>query len=578
MSNQPALRDAELYSGLTTGLVNAVSPESQASRADARVRRDKSMQELQRVKAMKPTEADLATAADTQTLQLQAAQQQANQAVNGLVKQSSMEAFRRYDGDNFDTRHINVMLNDTKKAGKQLYGNLARVDKISEVDRKLIEQAGLNPELLINDPEMAGSYVKATAADGTTSIRSVDYLKAVSGYTDYASAEELTRQTRAKQLESLAMAGGGSTEIERTAYNLTIGSGLKSGTPEFAAKLGQEKERLTRLGGRRSGPRDNAAEREARRVIELAGFTQGSPEYEAQFQTEYERIVGRKTTAGTEGEREAERATQEAIDDGDARPYEEIYNEQFDNITTRKARTSGQKELEAATGAQDQLDKLAGGDFFAEEADFTSPRVRARMETHISAIEQGMDAKLSEADKKSLRTINELTRLGGEAGQLTDEQTGLIDRVFRSVSKYVSNNVEGVAAEAAYAGYRNTIRHALFGSVLTAGEQKSFVEQFGSLGQQAGPILVQLRSSLEQVRSNYETLVATNNPYVVQYRTGKTSDELFDVMEAIDERIDMIDNFKNSNTAVTQPAQGRVAPTLDPAYRAKMDAIYNKGS
>lgn len=545
------LANAVQGAGVATGAQKGFSAEREASRATARANKEVMDQKLRATKATRMTESDLQTVAETQSLEIQAALQKQQQLVRQNNKVRTFDAFDRYDNGGYETRHLNTMFTDLAKNGSKMFGDIARADKITEQDRELINNQGLlNAEEIINDPDVNASYVKTTTKDGKVEIRSLDDLKGATGYNDYASEKELARQKRETEITLMKSLGYATNELSREAFRRAaeeVRPDVDRNSPEFQEAYTKHYDALnakSRVGRRGTGNGPNGEnltekEAEAARRVGMQGLNPGEEGYDAAF------------------------------------------SEAMSDINTEYSRPSTQRNLEAADEARVALDDM---DFFDME-DTTNLKDRAKIERHINKIEQSAGVEMTTADKATLERINELTHLGSAAGELTDDQTGLIDRVFRGVSKYISDNTEGVAQEAAYAGYRNVVRNALYGSVLTTNESKAFVEQFGSLGQQRGPILAQLSMSLQQLKSNYETLVATNDPYVIKHRTGKTSAELYDTINALDERIDMIGGVMSGKPVpspdVNRPSQASTQAqaqdtVLTPDKRAQLDAIYGK--
>ena len=134
---------------------------------------------------------------------------------------------------------------------------------------------------------------------------------------------------------------------------------------------------------------------------------------------------------------------------------------------------------------------------------------------------------------------------------LTSEVTGLFDTWFRDLKKYVTDDVAEVdkqAAASAYGAFRNTVRHALFGSALTDGEIKAFNEAFGTLKQSYPAVVTQFKTALQQTRSKLNTISQLNNPYLAHYYLGKSADELDVVIGRLDERIEYMSKLQRQDT------------------------------
>ena len=138
---------------------------------------------------------------------------------------------------------------------------------------------------------------------------------------------------------------------------------------------------------------------------------------------------------------------------------------------------------------------------------------------------------------------------------LTPEVTGALDTTLRNVKNYISDStdsVDSVAAQSAYGAYRNTIRHALFGSALTETEVTAFNEAFGTLKQKYPAVLTQFKTSIMQLKSKLQTVADTNNPYIAKYYMGKSAEEVDIIIGRLDERLEMLQRAEaNGNRTVT---------------------------
>lgn len=202
--------------------------------------------------------------------------------------------------------------------------------------------------------------------------------------------------------------------------------------------------------------------------------------------------------------------------------------------------TTTQKDLAAADTVAKNLVEPFGSeeDFF--NADLSDPKVRRDALNQVIKIEQLTGTEPSEADKKTITELRELMTLANPVVKLTASQTGLIDKQISGVTKYFSDNIEGVEAKAALQTFRNTLRHALFGSALTEAEITAFNEAAGHLGYQLGPVLAHFRTSVEQLKTRLESTGEMMNPYSAKVRLGKDQVQLGKILQALDERLNYI--------------------------------------
>lgn len=531
-----------------TAFARGMSPERMAERATAYTEIEARNQQLKRLKATEPTEQDLRTMAETQTAELQGALQKQQEMLREGNKRRTFDAYERYDSDG-DVRHLNVMLQDLEKTGSKLYGKIARVDKLTENDRQMLDDMGLPPQLIdliLTDPELNKSYVKITQKDGTTSFGDLDVLKGLTGYNDYADQKELARQQTARQIEQLAIMGYDLDPLGREAFRRTraeLGYNVDPKSPEFQNKYSEIYDEL-----QRNKKRGTTA------AASIGGM--GNP---------------------TEAEAEAiRRAALEGLHEGDP-GWEQAVSRHMSNVKTEWGRPSATRNIEAAETARTQLEDEGFWDMDFEDL---NPSQRGRIEAKIRRIEELGGAKLSASDRTTMERIKRLTSYGEVASELTDEQTGIIDSLFRQVKKYVADDPEGIKAESAYSAFRNLIKHDLYGASLQPGESANFAKQFGSLLQQRGPVLAQLRTTLTEIKDAYESLQRMNDPMVVAWRTGKTGSELQDVIDNLDDRIEMLNNIAANKpvTTISPPVpEDANRGVLTPERREGLKKIWEGG-
>ena len=528
---------ANSYKGAAqaTAFSRGMSPERFAERADAYNQYEQSRQDLATRKATEPTVQDRENMAEKQTLALQNSIEEQKKMMRENNRQTSYSAFSRYDADG-DVRHVNTMLEDFRQRGVKLYGKVNRVDKINSTDVKLMQDMGLSPDFIkqVFNPNSSvyKSYVKITGQDGNVSFGDLDTLKGITKYNRVATKEELSRQEDARTLEGLEMAG----------YKLGPGA--------------EEAFRRTR-----------------------AEFPQMKPEEyknSEEFQEAYTRNLDTMEAKGY-GDRLGNTTNEEgyaerALADEGLYPGDENYNARYNELIREYAnrqKPSKVKQLEGATEAQNELQEM---DFLDMDTSSLSSQQTNNIETKIRDLEQLGGAELKADTRKNLLRIRGLTHLGDKAGELTEKETGLLDNLLFNVKKYIFDEAPaGTDAAAAYALYRNTARHAQFGSVLPAGEIKSFTEAFGSLGMQAGPVLSMLRESLVQLKHDYNAIADLENPYVMKWRTGMGEIELEDTINKLDDRIGMIDRVANDTPITTEPLQKSKFGTDGQLFKSSAD-------
>ncbi|UOF81454.1 hypothetical protein [Caudoviricetes sp.] len=560
-----AFLGSQLFSGLAQGLTEGYNenftPEAQANRANAKLVKAQREEQLRQVRATAPSDSDLATQKENQSQELIRVQQQNQQLFADLAKRRTYDALDRYTGD-FDVRHLNSMLVDLKAnpVSRSIFGNLVRVDKVTEADAELLKKAGLDPELVFKSPDLLKSLVKNTQADGSVNIADITQLMKATKYTDYATDQELARQKKVAEIQKLYRDHGTTSETERQAIRLVTARGIKP---------------------------DN-------------------PAYNAEVAAEYNKLKQKSTDGGfkTEKERDAFRlAKEEGVDlntpEGLAR-----YNELYKGIKAESRQTAPSKNMDEVEKVKQAIDDKAaksGTSFFKE--DFSQLATRLKYESQIQRLEKVGGLEFDSTDKKQLTEVRQLIGMGETASGMSKQETGIVDNLFHDVKQYLSNDVSGIDSIAAYAAFRNLSRHAIAGSALTPAEIDSFNQQFGTLKQQQGPVLAHLKQALEQVRSKLEGVAGMGDEHVAYYRLGADSAKLATVIDALDQRIAMIDNkmpvgkdgavrqttqrqpiATPSQQALVPPIVPAIAPPmtapkgvkLDAAARAKLDALAQK--
>ena len=508
-------------SAQATAFSRGMSPERFAQRSEAYTNKEKSDQELETLRATKLTDKDHETIAETQSLQLQSMLQQQTQMVRDGNRLTSHQAFERYDTNGYDVKPINQMLADLRKRGSKLYPDIARVDNLNITDMELMKQAGLsNADIssILDDPEVNGSYVKVTDNEGNLTVRDLDYLKGMTQYNDYANPKELTRQKDVQDIKRINALGYETGVNTPEAMRRTIAELGENVNPEediwqetYTKHFNALRDSLRNIRG--SGFLSNEKDYAARKMRDL-GIDESDPRYNgmhSEFIEEYKNL--------------ADPAKQKLHDAG------KVYQKELQEMKFMDMDTSNIKQ------GSDQWYSI---------------------EEKVQGVEKLLGYELDAKTKTDLKRIQGVAHLGDKASELTEKETGLLDNLWFGIHKYIFDEApSGTDAAAAYALFRNTARHAQFGSVLPAGEIKSFAEAFGSMGMQIGPVLTMLRESLMQQMHQYKAIAQMENPYVMKWRTGMGAIELQDTINKLDERISMIDAVANDtpiSVSTTPPA------------------------
>jgi len=219
------------------------------------------------------------------------------------------------------------------------------------------------------------------------------------------------------------------------------------------------------------------------------------------------------------------------------------------------------KELEAAQAEQDKLTNMFGGEDNFWKTDFSDVDNYRKAAGTVTALERLEGHEYTNQEKESLNDIRSLLAIGTPGAELTQQETGLVDNMLKGLSVYISDEVGGTESRAAYATFRNSVRHALFGSALTEAEIKAFNQAYGTLGQQLGPVLTKFRTSLTQVKARLDSIARMKNPYSAHVRLGVDQKKVNGIINALQQRIDLIDK---STKTVGEQTGGATDTTTEP--------------
>lgn len=232
-----------------------------------------------------------------------------------------------------------------------------------------------------------------------------------------------------------------------------------------------------------------------------------------------------------------------------------------------EGKTGNQKDLEAAQVHTQSLLSNFGGEESFNNTDFTDQKNFNKAYPDVVAINKLEGTNYTEADKKNIGDIRALISLGGSAKDLSADQTGYFDKQFADVKKSLSDNVDGIDASSAYAAFRNSVRHALYGSALTEGEINSFNEAFGNRGQKLGPVLEQFQTALSQVKAKLDTVANLGNPYTSKVLIGADQKKLLKIQDALQARIDYMQGLQTGKAPAAGAKDQR--PALDDIFKGK---------
>lgn len=540
------MASAQEYAGIALGASQFgdwldAKPERDARRKEAENRARLSQVQLEEYKRSAPVRQ---AQQDNDLARLQADTYKINSAMS---KQQSYDSFDRYQVDG-DTRHLNNWLNSSNPITNSITKGMIRFDKPvrdKDTESMLRESGIVDIEGFFSSPELVNSYVVGTMEDGSKSLVDMTRLYAATNYDTYARDQQLADINATSSVMMQLRQGTNLTDIQQN--SAIVGSVAEAtGLPRAEVfNLLREEPQASRSGGtavervaqglRESDPnlgyRDSLAQ-----AVDIMSSDQQPSSNEERFVQDY--LLNNPGSTREEGVAAYRQAG-------------------------RDSRTAGQKNAEFAEEAKVSLDKMFGGSFLDADLNDLTSKQQAEMSNYINRLEQVGGLELTNEEKKIGRNVRRLLSLGSQVGEsLTPEQTGLLDSTLNYFKKFVSDNVEGKEATVAYENFRAIGRNALFGSQVSASDYKAFDKAFASLGQQTGPVLASLKGQLSLIREDLVSMTALNDPYVTKARFGVTLEEADRIIDALDERIDII-----NRVAAGKPVQGLDMPVVEPQVK-----------
>lgn len=484
------MANASMYAGIAQGLSQVADYERE--RPDREMRREEARlrQESGQFKFEQMKQAAPLQREQTE-LELEKLRAEVKSQKQARLKTETFGAFRNYNSDK-DTRHLNNFLKTAKSMGDPTWSHWARFDEVTRnyETEAMLGQAGImNVEEYFNDPELLASKVLATDANGERTLLDMEKLQAATGYTQHMTTEELKAARERAELEKLLI-------------------GTESATTNIVRKIAKE-EKISLL--------------EAYRMYKEAEGTKEAG-------STVERIATKL--------READPTLSHA--------------DSIREATRIQAAPSGaEKDINVTAEVREKLHTLSPtGSFY--DLDLTDPKNREKAGELIIDLEHATGRKLDSATKTAARKMRSLLALGGKAGdKISEAETGLIDHMLHKVKKYFSDNVEGTEGQATYELFRNMQRNALFGATLPAAEMSAFNAAAGTLGMQLGPALDHLVVGMEDTKESLQAIIDFEDPMAAKYYLGTSMEQAEMAIDAINERLDFIQDFRGKNTKVT---------------------------
>lgn len=507
------MASAEVWSGISQGFSQAATDYAnrdlrEAQRQEAKAKQQKATMELEEFRANAPVrkqQSELAMEklqAENRTLQ------------EGGLHSTTMSAFNRYNTSK-NIKHLNQWNTDAKKnpIGSNLYGSVARYDRVSKSSEhdQLLQQAGYIPSDVYDNKELSDQLIVVTQNDGSQTLLDNDTLYGITRFDKYLEDEDLTKQEREAEIAKTARSG--------TSYNAAMAGeevikDLMAKYPNMSRA--QAYELLQRMNDK--PPTETAQEQAIADLMAKEGIG---------YSEAYVRLKG-KSGGSTNESRYIEQA--QAADPNLS--YEEAAK-RYANLGL----TSTQKENKDVASIRRGLDEANWLETRAQ--DMTAGQRAKIYRDYISPLEDLRGFKLSSEDKRIVRQMRDLTKLGATAGdKMTAAETGILDNTLHNFKKYMFSEVGGLEATASYETFRNVFRNSLYGASLTDSEIDAFNKAAGTLGQKFKPVMAQLYVQMELVKSNLEGLRDLNDPDIAHYYLGQSIDDIDQAIMGIEIRLD----------------------------------------
>jgi hypothetical protein len=514
---------AQMWSGVTQGLSQVSKDMSTRELRDAQLAEAKNKQQLSQ-QQLQEFQQGAPGRQRTEDLQLQQLEAQTRKINQQALTSTTMSALDRFNSDG-SARHLNVLLSDAKKnpVGMSLYSNVSRYDNLvkSDANDKLLKQAGYTPDDVYGDPDLADDLLVMTSVTGEQRLLPRETMYVATGYNNYLDDKQLATMERKARISQ--MMRGGQSKAKVTMQERVVQSLIDEGR---ANNVAEAYELLQKIDAGDQKMLSSTEERQVEKIMQDAKDA-GKPISNLEALDQY--YNARRQGSGVTNE---ERFVQDYLDNNEGSTREEATSA-YRNL----AKTSTQKEVTDVKELRVGLDEM---NWLESKPSEMSGTERAKVyRDYISPLEDLRNFKLSTEDKRTVRSLRNLTALGGTAGtELTPDETGLLDSTLNSFKKYIFDEVGGKKATASYETFRNVFRNALYGASLTKPEIESFNKAAGTLGQKFQPVMQQLQVQMSTIKNNLEAIRDLNDPDIAHYYTGQSIEQIDDAIAAIEDRMD----------------------------------------
>jgi hypothetical protein len=505
-------------------------------------------------------------------LELAQVKQQTYQTNSSLLAQQTYDAFDRYESDG-DARHLNAFLERARSnpVGQSLYADYTRIEALGtvrspEVTRQLQSMGIQDVEGFYSDPNLTKQYVLATRTDGSQELMDMNKVYGVTGYTRYQSNQQLEEATKRAQLNRLLMTGESLNSVQQREQLI---ASLRAEDPNLS--YAQAFERAKEIEKGQQGSIDVQGIQNIMAENPNLSYAEAATKW---FETK------RAGVGAAASKTDQQRFIDNYMQENPGSTYS-----QASNAYANRVQTSTQKEIGTVDTVKAKLDELNFGSeeepigFFDKDMSNLTSSERAKVHKYIADIEDLRNVKLSTDDKRLARDLRNLRELGSTAGeQLTDAETGLIDRTLNTFKSYVINEVGGKEATSAYETFRNIFRNSLYGASLTKSEIAAFDKAAGTLGQKTKPVLTALRTQIQTIKTQLEAIRDTNDPYIAHFYFGSDIEAVDEVIRALDDRLGLLTSTEaraqEGPLTVRQAQEAAAATAPPPGERVPLDQIF----
>lgn len=231
-----------------------------------------------------------------------------------------------------------------------------------------------------------------------------------------------------------------------------------------------------------------------------------------------------------------------------------------------KLRTEGttttQKDLAAADKVSNVLMESFGGEakFFEAKLETGTPEYNKAFNEMVK-VEQLTGTEPSEADKVAMNDLRTLISLSKPIEKLTSAETGVIDKNLGDLKKYLSDDVKGVEAKAAWSAFRNAYLFMISGKAVTPQEAKRQEQAFGKLGNKLGPALQMFSVAVAQAEARLDSVSRNMLPISAKVRLGVDTQKLRSTQDNIQKELRRIQGISEP----VEPVQNR--KSLDDIFK-----------